>query len=311
MKKIVYSAFIALGVLFASCDYVSNPYPVKNGNISSDTSTCIATFPTVSAHIKKVLLEDYTGHTCANCPRAARDIHAIDSTYPGKTVALAVHVGYGLSGAAAPSPNFYSAAPGSFMDDYRTTIGNTYDGVFTIYNFGLPGVMVNRTNYNATTLTHIRDYRFFTPYVDSIILHETSVVDLQINLNYDASTRKMCCAIRDSFLVGVTGNFKLVALLTQDNISGWQDDIDANPNEVSNYVFNHMLRDAITPTGAWGEPLIGSSASVGLTQIRHFAYTIPGSFNNIPCTPANCHIVAFIYNTATYEIIQSEIASIP
>ncbi len=300
MKKIFYITIISLVVFYTSCDYVANPYPAKNTNISDTTSCSISTFPTVTSHIKKILIEDFTAHTCTNCPKAARSIHIVDSTYPGQINTIAVH----CSSLAAPSSSFDAADPSSYMDDYRTILGTTYDNTFGASAYGLPEAMINRKDYNMGTLSHLKMYPF-SSYVAGIIA-EPSVVDLQINLNYDASTRKICCAIRDSFLTAETGTFKLAALITQDSIIGWQDDADHNPANVSNYIFNHVLRDAITPTGAWGEPLIGNGASSRLKQIRHFAYTIPAAYKNINCIPKNCHIIVYIYNTTTYEIIQSE-----
>ena len=304
MKKTFYFAITALGVLFASCNYVSNPYPEKNANLG-DTSTCPApTFPVVTSHIKKILIEDYTADRCPNCPRAARILHVIDSTYPGKIIGLTAHVSSSL---ASPLPGF--AGPGSFVDDYRTAVGNTYDAQFIDGNLGLPQGMINRKDYDAVNLTHRKFYLSWQSFVAGII-SEPSVVDLQININYDAASRKVCCAVRDSFITAASGTYRLVALITQDSIVGWQVDIDHG--NVSNYVFNEMLRDAITPGGAWGEPLTGSGTQ-GLKHISKFAYNIPAGYKSpasgsvaIPCDPNQCHIVAFIYNTVTNEIIQSE-----
>lgn len=310
MKKLIYLTTIFLGALIASCDYVGNPYPTKNANLG-DTSTCPApTFPTVTSHVKKILIEDFTGHTCPNCPRAARLVHDIDSTYPGKIVGIAIHVG----GLAAPSAGHGGTTTSNFLADYRTKAGNDYETVFTPYAIGLPQGMFNRRDFDATNLTHLKFYLNWNSYLSGII-NDPSVVDLQLNINYDATNRKVCCAVRDSFLTSVTGTYKLVALITQDNIIGWQDDIDHGM--VSNYVFNDVLRDAITPTGAWGEPLVTGSASAGLKHINKFAYNVPSGYSSpaagstpIPCDVNKCHIVAFIYNTATYEIIQSEVVKI-
>ncbi len=310
MKKIIYLTTIFLGVLIASCDYVGNPYPTRNVNLG-DTSTCPApTFPTVTSHVKKILIEDYTADRCPNCPRAARILHVIDSTYPGKIIGLAAHVSSSL---ASPLPGFGGPSY-SFIDDYRTSVGNIYDALLINGNNGLPQGMINRKDYDAVNLTHRKFYLNWQAFVNGIIA-EPSVVDLQININYDASTRKICCAVRDSFLSSVPGTFRLVGLITQDSIIGWQDDIDHGI--VSNYVFNEMLRDAITPTGAWGELLVTGSASAGLKHINKFAYNVPSGYSSpaagstpIPCDVNKCHIVAFIYNTATYEIIQSEVVKI-
>ena len=303
MKKIIYLAIISIGVLFASCDYVSNPYPEKNANVSNDTALCPATFPVVTSHIKKILMEDYTGHTCANCPRAARSIHIIDSTYAGHINVLAVACG----GLAAPTS--------AYVNDYRTAVGTVYDNFFGASAFGLPEGMINRRDYNSTTKTHLKFYPYQT-YVGNIV-NDASAMDLQINLYYVSATRKVYCSVRDSLLSSVTGIYRLVVVISQDSIIDWQDDIDNNPMSIQFYLHRHLLRDAITPTGALGEPLIGGSATPPLTQVRHFAYTIPTQYfapgstlNPIPCDANHCHLLAFIYNTTTQEIIQSEEAKV-
>jgi len=294
MKKFILYLSISFAVLFTSCDYVSNPYPEKNANITSDTAACPSTFPTVTTHIKKILMEDYTGHTCANCPRAARSIAACDLLYPGQINALAIASG----SLAAPTT--------AYPTDFRTTVGTTYDNFFGASNFGLPEGMINRKNYNDSTFTHLKFYPYQT-YVGGIV-GETSVMDLQIALNYNSSTRKVSCSVRDSALSAISGTYRLAVVISQDSIIDFQDDIDVSPfpGTVTNYVHRHMLRDAITPTGAWGEPLIGGSASAGLVQVRHFAYTIPAVYNGVTCVPAHCHILAYVYNTTTFEVIQSE-----
>lgn len=303
MKKVIFTAIIAFAISITSCDYVSNPYPERNANIG-DTASCPSpTFPVITTHTKKILIEDYTGHACPNCPRAARNIDTLETQNPGKIIALAIHAG----GLSAPLPGHGSTTPNDFLDDYRSTPGNTYDPFFKCSTSGLPSLLVNRKDYDAVNLTHLKDYRQISSIV-SAYLPEASVVDLQLSLNYDSSTRKICCAVRDSFLTAVTGTYKLVVVLAQDSIIGWQDDVDHGM--VPNYVFNHMLRDAITPTGAWGEPLVTNSAAAGTVAVHRFAYIIPSDYRSIACVPKNCRIIAFIYNTATQEIIQSEEAKI-
>ena len=74
-KILVYSSLFML--LFAACDKIESPYVVPGAD---DTAQCPAPeFPAVTSHIKRALLEDYTGHNCPNCPRAgviARDLKA-------------------------------------------------------------------------------------------------------------------------------------------------------------------------------------------------------------------------------------------
>lgn len=295
MKKIFLFSFF-ISIIFTSCDFVGNPYPEVNANLG-DTATCPSlSFPTVTTHIKKILIEDYTGHTCGNCPRAADTLASIDALYPGQIVGLAVHVG----SFATPSPGYAGSPATAFLADYRTSVGDQYDATFGASAFGLPAGMFNRKDFAISD--HIKFYTGWKAYAASIA-SEPSVVDLQIAVDFDLATRKICCAVKDSFLTTISDTLKMVVLLTQDSIIDWQDNVGVI---TSTYVHRHMLRDAITPGGAWGESLISGSIPVGTTHIKKFAYTIPADYKGIPCDVEQCHIIAFIYRTSNYEIIQVE-----
>lgn len=297
MKKILFLSFIST-IIFTSCDFVGNPYPVTNANLGDTTSCPDPTFPVVTAHIKKILIEDFTGHTCGNCPRAADTLASIDNLYPGKIVALAIHAG----SFAAPAPGYAGSPSTAFLADYTTSVGDDYDATFGASAFGLPQGMFNRKEFDAITQTHLKFFPNWKTYVAGIV-GEPSVVDLQMIANFDLSTRKICLSVKDSFLTTMSDTLKMVVLLTQDSIISWQDNVGVI---TSTYVHRHVLRDAITPSGAWGEALISGSIPVGTTHIKKFAYTIPADYKGIPCDVTQCHIIAFIYKVSNYEVIQVE-----
>lgn len=297
MNKLFVVTILAFAAL-VSCDYVKDPYPEGNLNIS-DTADCPQpTFTTVTSHIKKILIEDFTGHTCGNCPKAAKELHQIDSIYPGQIIGIAIHVG----GYAIPNPGYNGSDQTAFLNDYRTDAGELYDATFGASNFGLPQGMFNRKDYDAVNQTHLKFYPNWKNYAASIVA-EPSVVDLQIAVDYNTSNRKLCFAIKDSFLTAVTGNYNLAVALTQDSIISWQDNIGVNK---ADYAHRHVLRDVITPSGAFGEVLITGTATAGAKHIKRFGYTIPNNYNNVNCDINKCYLVAYIYNTDTYEVIQAE-----
>ena len=68
---------------FTSCDIVETPY-MNNENINTiDTNS--------NSYVKKVLIEDFTGHKCPNCPQAANEIKAIQDIYGDQVIAIAIH----------------------------------------------------------------------------------------------------------------------------------------------------------------------------------------------------------------------------
>lgn len=298
MKRSLSAVVLAALCLFAACDYVDDPYPQGNVNVS-DTASCPSpSFPALSNHVKKIVIEDFTGHTCGNCPKAAKELHEIDSIYPGRIIGVAIHVG----GYAVPSPGYNGSSQSAFLNDYRTDAGELYDATFGATGFGLPQGMFNRKDYDAVNQTHLKFYPNWKTEIAGMVA-APSVLDLQLDVDFDMTTRKLCVAVKDSFLTAMSGNYNLTVLLTQDSIVSWQDYIGVNK---SDYVHRHVLRDAITPTGAWGEPLATGPVSAGSKAVKRFAYTIPADYKGVTCDVNQCHVVAYVYNTITYEIIQAE-----
>ena len=88
LKNIV--ALAALGLSFAACDDIK------------ESERFIPVTPEAST-TKNVLIEDFTGMNCINCPNAAEEIHKIQAAYGAeKIIAVAVHGEMpGLSGPLA------------------------------------------------------------------------------------------------------------------------------------------------------------------------------------------------------------------
>src|SRR5512133_2768801 len=96
-RSIIFLAgFVAL-FWMVSCDKLDEPYAVKK--TGSDT---------ITGPVRKVLLEDYTGHKCVNCPKAAMDARVMEEALGGRLILMAVHAGY----FAEP------ASTGEFTADY-------------------------------------------------------------------------------------------------------------------------------------------------------------------------------------------------
>ena len=122
MKK--YITLIGIALTITSCEVVDGPYIIDSESyINPD---------------KKVLIEDFTGHLCPNCPDAARELEAIHDIYGDQIIAIAIHVSKSF---ARPYPA--SQAP-NFQYDFRTNWGTNWDAFYGISNAGLPRGMINR-----------------------------------------------------------------------------------------------------------------------------------------------------------------------
>lgn len=278
MKKLFFLTFLLLIVLFQFCDKIDNPYPAKkNGGIDTTIK-------------RKILLEDYTGHTCPNCPAAAVVAKQLKDDYGDRLIVMGVHVGF-FAEPCPPHPLPQGAPAGSYANDFRTTEGESYNTTFGNDGEGLPNGMVNRKEFGGTK---VLDKTAWNSAIAAII-NTPADVNIKITNTYDTITRNLNCSVQSTFVNGLSGNYKLVVLITQDSIIDWQLD---GSNNVQNYVHRHVLRGAIN--SVWGDVLVNGNVVAGATSTKSYPYTINAGWD-----VAQCEVVAFIYNESTNEILQA------
>jgi len=269
---------------FLACDNVNKPYLEDNGGKCGNGN--------LSIPIKKILLEDYTGHTCGNCPRAAEQTELLIETYCDHIIPISVHVGF----FAEPYSN------GKYTYDFRTDAGEEWSEFFGNSSAGLPNGMVNRMEYNST---EILAYETWAAAVEQILL-EVPTIDINISNNYSNTNRELNTSIDINFLSSIAGNLNLSILIVEDSIVNWQKDYDYNDinnqgnKDIENYIHRHVLRDAVN--GTWGDAIVKNNIEKGETIKKTFKYTLNPDWNY-----KNCSIVAFVYNIDSKEIMQAEI----
>ncbi|MCI5058654.1 MAG: Omp28 family outer membrane lipoprotein [Flavobacteriales bacterium] len=279
MKKIKYIWCLALSTLIFSCDKVDNP--IERSNVDT-TNTVNIVFDTIisggTAAKRNILLEEFTGHTCANCPQGAKEAKRLDSSYAGQVIVLAIHAGT----FAEPESN----PDGSFVTDFRTATGDAYNTTFAVTSY--PTAMVSRLG-SPDLLTKGN----WEPEIQTIE-NDPSSIDMRIQNLYNDSLQILKTHIDLEFLASLPGSYKLGVLLTESHIVDWQlDDVI----KLNSYEHNHVLRDAIN--GTWGEGVV--SSAIGDTVSFDYQYTIPAQWVGI-----NCELIAFVYDQNTFEIVQCE-----
>ena len=278
MKKIVFIPIVLIVSALASCEKVD--YPNESSSTGQDSTG-------VTKYVRKVLLEDYTGHTCGNCPAAALVAENLYNQYKGKVVTVAVHAG------------FFTKTNSKYPTSYTTTVGNDWDGSsgFNVSAVGNPNGMVNRKNYQDNGLIQ-KESKW--PTTVALALEDTYILGLEIKPTYNESSRMLSTNVIAKFKVPHPNNVKLSLLITEDSIIGPQTDYTKNPDLVPNYVFMHMLRDAVN--GSWGSALknapVAAKDSVNLSFPN---FSIKSKFND-----KHLYLVAFAYDETTREVLQVE-----
>lgn len=275
---LLFSAFgLIAGFFFlGACDKIEEPFIKKITIDTTDTNQVI----------KRVLLEDYTGHNCVNCPKAAKIAHDLKETYGDRLIVLAIHAG----GFANPTPG------GDFTYDFRTAAGTEYDSYFGISNAGNPNGMVNRKGYPGE---HILSPSGWAGSISSALL-ETPLLDLAIVNQYNNATRALSVNVTTTFLADVDRNLKLIVVLTESGIVKPQrnNDVTVGPVPVIiDYVHSHALRGAISTT--WGSAVASTGTSFPTSIVNPFSYNLNSEY-----VPANCSVVAFVCDDDTKEVLQ-------
>lgn len=237
---------------------------------------------------RKVLLEEFTGHQCAQCPEGSERLFSIHKRYPEGTILLSIHAGF-----------FARVDKDLWKEDFRSEIGNEY---FKLFNPSFnPSALVNRVDHQiGTSVKNQLDWLS----VSDRLLRAKPDISIKLSPSYDSSSRSVTVGTEVTYLKNGGQDYHIVLLLTEDSIVAPQYDIRLkNESGVdSNYVHRHVLRAGITP--AFGEQISTTEMRERSVFTKTYTYKIP---DGKQWKPDHCHVVAFVHrNGTTYEIIQAE-----
>jgi len=281
IKNFLLAAFIILAAI--SCDKVEPPF-MNDLNIADTTVCPVPEFGTFTP-VRKILLEEFTGHKCPNCPQGAAIAADLAVQYSGRLVIAAIHAGYFATADAA----------GSFTANYTTTEGEDIAD-----NFGVilnPVGMVNRKAYNGSVVLNPGDW-------GNVIQDlESAAPDIYIQIKPVAAadnSNSICIHVKTHFLNNMSGTYHLVVQITENNIVSPQKTNDpAYPGGViDDYTHKHIYRTAVN--GAWGMPIASGNVEAGSSVVSSYKLLPDAAW-----VLANCNIVAFVYDDND-EVIQVE-----
>lgn len=276
MKKILY-IIIASVFISISCDKVEGPYITE---IKNDNDTAV--------FVQNILIEDYTGHFCPNCPRAARVLDEIHHTYGDRIIPIALHV----SSLANPGA-------GDFYANFKTTAGDELDAEFGISASGLPKGMINRTEYNGDIKVPDGEWTSAV----SVLLDAKPSLGIKLRTVLDTINKNVSINVNVNVLKDTIQNLNLCVYLLESGIIGGQLDQDVPGNHVvPDYEFNHVLRGSINNT--WGDVISTS------TDTLMNGMVLNSEFEKFPLESdwvfQNLSIVVFVYDNDSKQIIQAD-----
>lgn len=226
---------------------------------------------------RTVLLEDFTGQNCVNCPAAHDIIDKLVGQYGDKLIPVSIHAGgFGIS------------VESTRYTGLMTPEGDTYNDAWGISEW--PKGLVNRhggPSNAADWATAVRT---------EIARPTTLAIDIEAGLNADETEVTATVTLKPMDNI----NGKLQVWILEDGIVAFQKDDERG--RIPDYVHNHVYRASVNGVG--GEPVV-------LQSMIHktLTFSIPVRDNEHEHWNAhNLSVVAFVYDDL--EVLQAAKAAV-
>jgi hypothetical protein len=310
MKKVFLPLFL-LGFL-ASCDEVKFPLTSKTQSIALDTNIYPGNWSEYEANEwpnfdmipisepeRNVILEDFTGHYCSNCPVAGEVAHSLYEGNKSRIFIASVH-----ASPAGPSifqnVNVNAGYTINFTNASGLELGHHFGAVLSFTGFtSLPSGSVNRKIFNGEYFSASGSWQ---GNVNEVLNSDLKVV-IKAKVNYYESTKGLYLHTEIAPNVEVDTNLAIVVTLIEDSLVGPQ---NVNGTRVDDYVHRDIMRGMID-NQTWGRNLT-SDLKVDGKYYVDYSYYVPnqlapqgqtGTYN-----AKNMHLLIYVYDKVTLEIYQ-------
>jgi hypothetical protein len=241
--------------------------------------------------VRKVLVEEFTGHLCGNCPRAAEELKSLICRWGDRVVPIAVHAGF--------FARTLNNADGSYSAYYTTTEGLAYNNFFGNSVQGLPNGLINRRNVGGS---HPQSHTVWAAQVANLLNTPPDAL-ISIQNTYSEASRTVTASIDITVLNALNnGPYSVIVSLTEDSVIGWQKDYQLDPDDnIEGYAHMHMHRTNFN--GTWGQTVAGG-ANLAASQVVNVSYSLQ-------LDPAwngrNCNVVAYLYRESDRQVVQADL----
>ncbi|MDX1406894.1 MAG: Omp28-related outer membrane protein [Saprospiraceae bacterium] len=239
--------------------------------------------PVVPAGDRVVLLEEFTGKGCTNCPKGSREIENLLSLYSENLVAVSIHAGFFADPAFFPLGQY----------DLRTEEG---EALFDYLgpNFGYPAGIVNRREFNGYLQHGHTAWAAFIAETLSV----PPRVEFDIQHTFDPVSRDLQVAVNGRAKENLDGELRVSVMLVENGIVDSQDDSEAG-GIVDDYVHKHVLRGMATAFD--GDP-VGNGFTTGDTFTDVSAMRVDEEW-----IVGNCDVIVFVtlISTGSFEVLQA------
>lgn len=251
-------------------------------NISEDDRYIKVEKPIID-NPRNLLIMEFTGNSCANCPTGATIVEQIkEENAPGSVISVGLHP----EGVHYTEP-VISIHTAPLKQDLRCAVATAY------YKFykpaGFPCAVFNGLQSSMSTSTGLWKQRA------NDALKSSTVMNIDAKSTYDENTRQLTVEYSVDFIDYVNDQLNVSVWLVENKIMGTQTMPDSKTN--LNYEHNNVLRASLN--GDWGEEL-GKSFIDGQKIDGEASMTLQENW-----VAENCDVVVFIYRDDNKEVEQA------
>lgn len=278
MNHIKYFGLLILsfGILLNSCDVIDEPF---KDSISPIDTVGLVQSDTIIQTQKVVLIEDFTGHRCKNCPKASKAINELDSLFDSQVVPLAIHAG----------PSNFTGVNNEYPTDFTTEYGDDLATHFGIS--AMPMGLVQRIDYPNS---HQKTYTAWSG-ITNLELAKSPEALFTLSTEYDAPNRIGVLNYSVEMISNQSNPLWVAVYIKETGIISPQ--LMPNNSRNETYVHKNVFRSA--PLGPFGISISENGGTSGQT------FTGSVTANLDPLWDANeCEWVILIYDRSNYKVIQ-------
>jgi hypothetical protein len=283
MKKYA-AALLLLSGFFTACEE-------KGPNINLTAPTAVATdttytMPTETAQTRQVLVEEFTGVKCPNCPEGHAVLRSLLTSFP--------------NGVNIVSYQAYNSAQTEPIKDETRSDNRTQAAteISTIVFGGIPSLPtagIDRESVGGSLLNS----RSLWPSITENRTKLAPPVNLTISTAYNAATRQVTATVRMAYTQAVTQPHRLSLAITEGAIV----DAQEYPDSVQlDYEHEHVFRQFVTANT--GDDVLKDMATkeAGRVIERQFKFVLNEAYK-----PENCYLLGFVHYAAGNEksVLQS------
>ncbi len=226
---------------------------------------------------RKVLVMEFTGQRCPNCPLGAQTIQTIHDAYPDNLVSVSLH----------PFNHILTDPIGNIDPGLRSEEATV---MFNHYRpEGFPCAVFDGTIMDMSTGSWNKFFR------QELI--KSPEVEITLSTKFDEKTRKLDVHYTVVYINSVSDQVNMQVWITESGIISPQIN-NGNPSLIVNYDNKHVLRTSLT--GDWGESL-GKGHKNGEVSRGEVSYVLPEEWD-----ASQCHVVGFVQKASDKYVLQAD-----